>query len=63
MFKSKKNDEKIEILASIDKLLHQDCELYPDEKDILLSYKERIQIQKILNLNTFILEMSFFHWV
>ena len=47
MFKSKKNDEKkVEILNSIDKLLHQDVELTIDEKEILLKYKERIQNSK-----------------
>lgn len=44
MFKSKKNDEKkLEILNSIDKLLHQDVELTIDEKEILSNYKERVQ--------------------
>ena len=47
MFKSKKNDEKkVEILNSIDKLLHQDVELTIYEKEILLKYKERIQNSK-----------------
>ena len=47
MFKSKKNDEKkLEILNSIDKLLHQDVELTIDEKEILSNYKERFQNSK-----------------
>ena len=53
MFKSKKNDEKkVEILNSIDKLLHQDVELTIDEKEILLKYKERIQNSKNIEFKT-----------